>query len=73
MYRANWTPLKTSRFGGGFDSLDALICAEAIDAGQADFWDIDERYAWLSEAWDPLEKLNAVFHGRYSASHWPRL
>jgi transposase len=28
--------------------------------GQAGFWDIDERYARLSEAGDPLEKLNAV-------------
>lgn len=28
--------------------------------GQAGFWDIDERYVRLSEAGDPLEKLNAV-------------
>jgi IS5 family transposase len=28
--------------------------------GQAGFWDIDERYARLSEAGDPLEKLNAL-------------
>ncbi|TKB09483.1 MAG: transposase, partial [Mesorhizobium sp.] len=28
--------------------------------GQAGFWDIEERYVWLSEAGDPLEKLNAV-------------
>jgi len=28
--------------------------------GQAGFWDIDELYARLSEAGDPLEKLNAV-------------
>jgi IS5 family transposase len=28
--------------------------------GQAGFWDIDERYARLSEAGDPLEKLNLV-------------
>ena len=28
--------------------------------GQAGFWDIDERYLRLSEAGDPLEKLNAV-------------
>ena len=28
--------------------------------GQAGFWDIDERYARLSEARDPLEKLNAL-------------
>lgn len=28
--------------------------------GQAGFWDVDERYARLSEAGDPLEKLNAV-------------
>jgi IS5 family transposase len=27
---------------------------------QAGFWDVDERYARLSEAGDPLEKLNAV-------------
>lgn len=27
---------------------------------QAGFWDIDERYLRLSEAGDPLEKLNAV-------------
>lgn len=27
---------------------------------QAGFWDIDERYARLSEAGDPLEKLNSV-------------
>ena len=28
--------------------------------GQAGFWDIDERYVRLSEAGDPLDKLNAV-------------
>lgn len=28
--------------------------------GQAGLWDIDERYLRLSEAGDPLEKLNAV-------------
>ena len=28
--------------------------------GQAGFWDIDERFARLSEAGDPLERLNAV-------------
>ena len=28
--------------------------------GQAGFWDIDDRYVRLSEAGDPLEKLNAV-------------
>ena len=28
--------------------------------GEAGFWDIDERYARLSEAGDPLEKLNSV-------------
>lgn len=28
--------------------------------GQAGFWDIDERYARLSDAGDPLEKLNTV-------------
>ena len=28
--------------------------------GQAGFWDIDERYARLSKAGDPLEKLDAV-------------
>ena len=28
--------------------------------GQAGFWDVDERYARLSEAGDPLEKLNTV-------------
>lgn len=28
--------------------------------GQAGFWDIDERYVRLSEAGDPLEKLNAL-------------
>ncbi len=27
--------------------------------GQAGFWDVDERYARLSEAGDPLEKLDA--------------
>ena len=26
--------------------------------GQAGFWDVDERYARLSEAGDPLEKLD---------------
>ena len=31
--------------------------------GQAGFWDIDERHVRLSEAGDPLEKLNA---------RWPR-
>jgi IS5 family transposase len=28
--------------------------------GQAGFWDVDDRYVRLSEAGDPLEKLNAV-------------
>lgn len=28
--------------------------------GQAGFWDVDERYALLSEAGDPLVKLNEV-------------
>lgn len=28
--------------------------------GQVGFWDIDERYVRLSEAGDPLEKLNAL-------------
>lgn len=28
--------------------------------GQSGFWDVDERYARLSEAGDPLEKLNTV-------------
>jgi hypothetical protein len=28
--------------------------------GQPGFWDVDERYARLSEAGDPLDKLNAV-------------
>ena len=28
--------------------------------GQVGFWDIDERYVRLSEAGDPLEKLNSV-------------
>lgn len=28
--------------------------------GQAGFWDVGERYARLSEAGDPLEKLNTV-------------
>jgi transposase, IS5 family len=28
--------------------------------GQVGFWDIDERYARLSEAGDPLGKLNLV-------------
>ncbi len=28
--------------------------------GQPGFWDVDERYRRLSEAGDPLEKLNAV-------------
>ena len=28
--------------------------------GQAGFWDIDERYGRLSEAGDPLEKLNGL-------------
>ena len=32
--------------------------------GQAGFWDIDERYVRLSEACDPLEKLNAVVQDR---------
>jgi len=30
------------------------------DAWSAGFWDIDERYGPLSEAGDPLEKLNAI-------------
>jgi hypothetical protein len=33
---------------------------ETPRAEQAGFWDIDERYARLSEAGDPLEKLNSV-------------
>jgi transposase, IS5 family len=37
-----------------------VICAEAMMRGQAGFWDIDERYVRLSEAGDPLEKLNAL-------------
>ena len=28
--------------------------------GLPGFWDIDERYSRLSEAEDPLEKLNAI-------------
>ncbi len=28
--------------------------------GQAGFWDVDERYGRLSDAGDPLEKLNAI-------------
>jgi hypothetical protein len=28
--------------------------------GQAGFWDVDERYELLSEAGDPLERLNGV-------------
>lgn len=28
--------------------------------GQAGFWDVDERYALLSDAGDPLVKLNEV-------------
>lgn len=31
--------------------------------GQVGFWDIDERYVRLSEAGDPLEKLNGVRGG----------
>lgn len=37
-----------------------MICAEAGDAGTGWVWDVDERYVRLSEAGDPLEKLNAV-------------
>src|SRR5690606_32162206 len=55
-----WRPRKTSPSEPDFDSIAPLICAEAIMRGQAGFWDIDERYARLSEAGDPLEKLNAV-------------
>ena len=49
--------------------------------GQAGFWDIDERYVRLSEAGDPLEKLNAVVprrfqfqvrHPVYPGSPWER-
>ncbi len=40
--------------------------------GQAGFWDIDDRYSRLSAAGDPLEKLNAVVHGRFSVNRWPR-
>ena len=29
-------------------------------AGRAGFWDIEDRYVRLSEAGDPLEKLDAV-------------
>ena len=37
-------------------------------AGQAGFWDIEDRYVRLSEAGDPLEKLDAVVHGVCSAN-----
>lgn len=41
--------------------------------GQAGLWDIDERYARLSEAGDPLEKLNGLWsRGRSSASRSAR-
>ena len=40
--------------------------------GQAGFWDLDERYVRLSEAGDPLEKLNAVVPWEGSASRSPR-
>lgn len=41
--------------------------------GQAGFWDIDERYVRLSEAGDPLEKLNAVVPwDAFRKPGWPR-
>ncbi len=36
-----------------------MICGGCKCGGQAGFWDIDERYARLSEAGDPLEKLDS--------------
>ena len=45
---------------------------EAADAGTGRALDIDERYLRLSEAGDPLEKLNAVVPWEVFASHWPR-
>lgn len=53
----SWTVRNTSPMEPDFDSLDPLIRAEAVDGGQAGFWDIDERYVRLSEVGDPLEKL----------------
>lgn len=48
---------KNLAFGGLSCFTVAVICAEAANAG---FRDMDERYARLSEAGDPMEKLNAV-------------
>jgi len=41
--------------------------------GQPGLWDIDERYARLSAAGDPLEQLDVLVpRGRFSASRWRR-
>lgn len=37
-----------------------MVTREEDDAGTGRVWDIDERYARLNEAGDPLERLNAV-------------
>jgi hypothetical protein len=56
----NWTSRKTSRFRPGFDSIAVLICMETVDAGTGGIWDIDERYARLSEAgWRPTANSTA--------------
>ena len=39
---------------------------------QPGFWDIEERYARLSEVGDPLETLNGVVPWEVSASRWRR-
>ena len=46
--------------GAGHTFNCLVICGEARMRGQAGFWDVDERYVRLSEAGDPLEKLNAL-------------
>jgi IS5 family transposase len=38
----------------------AYWLAEGLMASQPGFWDVEDRYAALSRAGDPLEKLSAV-------------
>jgi transposase, IS5 family len=41
-------------------------------AGQRGFFDVDERYAALSAAGDPLERLAAVVESSCSGRSWRR-
>jgi hypothetical protein len=59
MVRRGWTLRKTSRLGRQPDSL-SLVYGDKVRADQPGFFDMDERYAALSAAGDPLERLSAV-------------